>query len=188
MKRAVRFSAPSAQRGSTGLSSGQRAAGLVAGAIGVGLLLAAPTMAAPDDGVAYVTTDVQCDLNDNGVLDLTLINEGAADAHFVITDARTAQQSAFVVAPQSAAAVTFTELSDGTVAVPVVVDGIANSVAVNVACDPAQVEVLPPVVIAGSRQNQQLPTAGSSTGGLVTGAALVTAGIAVSLIARRRYS
>jgi hypothetical protein len=188
----MRFSASSTQRGSTGLSSGQRAIGLVVGAIGVGLLIAAPAMAAPDDGGAYVTTDVQCDGNDNGVLDLTLINEGAADAHFVVTDARTNAQSAFTVAPQSAAAVTFTDLSDGTVAVPVSVDGVASAVAVSVACDPPQVEVLPPVspspVIGGARQNQQLPTAGSATDGLITGAALVAAGIAVSLIARRRYS
>ncbi|MDP2290759.1 MAG: hypothetical protein Q8M22_06195 [Actinomycetota bacterium] len=184
----MELSAPRARRGSTGVSSGQRAGGFVLGAVAVGLLFAAPTALAAPEGEAYVLTDVQCDANHNGVLDLTLINErSSAEAVFVVTDARTATSSEFTVAPQSAAAVTFTDLSDGLVAVPVAVDGVPTSVAVSVVCDPPEVAVMPTSVRKPSGQSA-LPVTGSSSGGLITGAALVAAGMAVSLIARRRYS
>jgi LPXTG-motif cell wall-anchored protein len=79
-----------------------------------------------------------------------------------------------------------------------------------VACDPAQVEVLPPTVapttiVASSPPHPVappttqaaisspadggflLPSTGSSLRGLVIGGVLVVAGIAASLLARRRY-
>lgn len=185
----MELSAPRARRGSTGVSSGQRASGFVLGVVAVGLLCAAPTALAAPEGEAYVTSDVQCDANYNGVLDLTLINErSSAEAVFVVTDARSDTSSEFTVAPQSAAAVTFTDLSDGLVAVPVAVDGVPAPVAVSIVCDPPEVAVMPTPVRRPAGQ-AVLPSAGSSsTGGLVTGAALVAAGMAVSLVSRRRYS
>ncbi|MDO9174598.1 MAG: hypothetical protein Q7V62_07310, partial [Actinomycetota bacterium] len=71
--------------------------------------------------------------------------------------------------------------------VPVAVDGVPTAVAVSVVCDPPEVAVMPTSVRKPSGQSA-LPVTGSSSGGLITGAALVAAGMAVSLIARRRYS
>jgi len=195
MKWAWSASTVRAQRRSTVTPSGQRACvrGLFALALGGGLLLATAPVASAVGDDAYVIADVQCDSNANGVLDLTMVNERpSTEATFVVTDAASSRTSSFTVAPGEAAAITFTDLGDGLVAVPVSIDGVAGSVAATVSCDPAlstpvQVEVRAPS--AGvSAASSVLPSTGSSTGGLVIGSGLVLAGIAVSLVARRRYS
>jgi LPXTG-motif cell wall-anchored protein len=179
------------------------AGGLAAGA---STAAAAPaTPAAP----AYVLHDLQCDQHDNGVLDLTLVNDDpAAPAAFTV--ATSANPAQYEVAALSARAITMTNLADGPVVVPVMVNGVSSEVSVTVACDPPQVAVLPPTVptttIVGSSPAHPvvtpttapatspgnggfvLPSTGSSVRGLIIGGVLVAAGIAASLLARRRYS
>ena len=156
-------------------------------ALVVGVALAASSSASAD-GTAYVLSDVQCDANHNGVLDLTLVNDQAAQsAHFVVTAAQSSGSSSISVAAASVSAITFTELADGLVVVPVSIDGTDAGVAVRVACDAPEVAVL----AAPARSpfsGPTLPQTGSSTGGLLTGGILVAAGIAASLVSRRRYS
>jgi LPXTG-motif cell wall-anchored protein len=156
-------------------------------AIVVVVALAASSSAAAD-GTAYVLSDVQCDANHNGVLDLTLVNEQASQsAHFVVTAAESSKSSSISVAASSASAITFTELPDGLVVVPVSIDGADAGVAVRVACDAPEVAVLG-VPSRSLFTGPSLPQTGSSTGGLLTGGILVAAGIAASLVSRRRYS
>ena len=150
---------------------------------------ASVSASASTDGSAYVLSDVQCDSNHNGVLDLTLVNDQAsAPALFVIAEASAATSSSISVAAASVSAITFTDLADGALVVPVSVDGVEVPVAVRVACD------APEVAVMGAPVRQQadeptLPSTGSSsTGGLVIGGVLVAAGIGASLLARRRYS
>ena len=152
-----------------------------------GVVLAASSSVAAD-GSAYVLSDVQCDANHNGVLDLTLVNDQTAQtAHFVVTAAQSSDSSSISVAAASVSAITFTELADGLVVVPVSIDGADAGVAVRVACDAPEVAVLSaPLRSAVARPS--LPATGSSTGGLLTGGVLVAAGIAASLVSRRRYS
>lgn len=169
------------------------ARGAVVAVLGAALgLLAAAPASASTDGEAYVVADVQCDTSHNGVLDLTLINERASiEAVFVVTDAHSSATSQFTVAPKSAAAVTFTDLADGAVAVPVAVDGVPANVAISVSCDAAIVESAPgyaPSIPAGFASARALPAAGSSTTGVLLGAVLVAAGMAASVVSRRRYS
>jgi len=180
------------------MSSGQRVAaraarGVAVAALGAAVgLLVASSASASTDGEAYVVADVQCDTSHNGVLDLTLINERASiDAVFVVTDAHSSAISQFTVAPKSAAAITFTDLDDGTVAVPVAVDGVPANVAVSVSCDPPIVESAPgsaPSAAAGVASASALPAAGSSTTGVLLGAVMVAVGAAASLVSRRRHS
>lgn len=155
--------------------------------LGASLLASSPTaLAAP--GEAYVLSDVQCDTNHNGVLDLTLVNEQSAqEAMFVVSDPLSAAPSAIAVAAASVSAITFTDLADGAVTVPVSVDGVDAGFAVRVACDAPEVAVMAPTVRQQSAAPPSLPATGSSTGGLVIGSLLVAAGIVVSLVARRRY-
>lgn len=176
-----------APRGSAGSSSGHRARGLVVGVIAVGVFVAAPALAAADDGDAYVLSDVQCDGDGNGVLDLTLINERAAlDAVFVVSDEHSSFSTERIVAPQSASAVTFTDLPDGAYTVSVLVDGVASPVAVSVACDLPEVAVLP-VAAPTKLASTALPTAGSASGPVaLLGGLLLAAGMAISAFARRR--
>jgi len=159
---------------------------LLAVALAGGLCLA-PAATAGAEGDAYVLADVECDATHDGVLDLTLVNERTEGvAVFVLTDVRSLSTTSYSVPPQSATAVTFTGLGDGVVVAPVAIDGADATVTKAVQCDPPVVEVLP----APHRKDAAagLPATGSSTGGLVTGAMLVAAGMAASLVARRRWS
>lgn len=156
-------------------------------ALVVGVALTASTSASAD-GTAYVLSDVQCDANHNGVLDLTLVNDQASQsADFVVTEAQSSKSSSIAVAASSVSAITFTELPDGLVVVPISIDGADARVAVQVACDAPEVAVLG-APIRSPFTGPSLPQTGSSTGGLLTGGILVAAGIAASLVSRRRYS
>ncbi len=152
------------------------------------LLASSPAVHAAE-GKAYVLSDVQCDANHNGVLDLTLVNDQALQAAvFVVSAPSSTTSSAIAVAAASVSAITFTDLADGALTVPVSVDGVDAGVAVRVACDAPEVAVLG-VVRHQAVSAPSLPATGkSSTGGLLIGSALVVAGIAASLVARRRYS
>ena len=152
------------------------------------LLASSPAVHAAD-GNAYVLSDVQCDTNHNGVLDLTLVNEHPSQvAVFEVTAPALGSSSAIAVAAASVSAITFTDLADGALTVPVSVDGVDAAVAVRVSCDAPEVAVMGAPVRQQSVDEPSLPVTGrSSTGGLVIGSALVAAGVAVSLVARRRY-
>jgi LPXTG-motif cell wall-anchored protein len=156
--------------------------------LGASLLASSPSVHAAE-GEAYVLSDVQCDTNHNGVLDLTLVNNQALQAAvFVVAAPAASGSSAISVAAASVSAITFTDLADGALTVPVSVDGVDAGVAVRVACDAPEVAVMG-AVRQQSATSPSLPATGrSSTGGLVIGSALVVAGIAASLVARRRYS
>lgn len=167
----------------------QQRARLVTGAVAlIASLLASSPSAFAAPGEAYVLSDVQCDTNNNGVLDLTLVNEQVSqEAVFMVSDPSSAAPSAIAVAAASVSAITFTDLADGAHTVPVSVDGIDAGIAVSVACDAPEVAVMGAPVRQQSAAPPSLPATGSSTGGLVIGSVLVAAGIAVSLVARRRY-
>ena len=156
--------------------------------LGASLLASSPAVHAAD-GEAYVLSDVQCDGNHNGVLDLTLVNDRATlEAVFVVSAPSSVASSAISVAAASVSAITFTDLADGALTIPVSVDGVEAGVAVRVACDAPEVAVLG-AVRRPAVSPPSLPVTGkSSTGGLVIGSALVAAGTAASLLARRRYS
>ena len=150
-------------------------------------MLAGAASATAQSG-ASVIADVQCDQAGNGVLDLTLVNEGAADAVFVVVGP-TGSTSA-TVASGAASAVTYADLPDGPVALFASIDGVEYPVGATVTCDavtgePPVVEVLP---ASAGRADGALPRTGASVGGLLIGGALVTFGAAASLISRRRYS
>lgn len=161
---------------------------LSAAVVGAALLASSPAVHAAD-GNAYVLSDVQCDTNHNGVLDLTLVNDHASQAAvFEVTAPASASPAAIAVAAASVSAITFTDLADGALTVPVMVDGVDSAVAVRVSCDAPEVAVMGAPVRPRSVEGPSLPVTGrSSTGGLVIGGALVAAGVAVSLVARRRY-
>jgi len=156
-------------------------------ALFAGVVLAASSSVAAE-GSAYVLSDVQCDANHNGVLDLTLVNDQAAQAaQFIVTAAQSSNSSSISVAAASVSAITFTGLADGLVVVPVSIDGADAGVAVRVACDAPEVAVLA-APLRSAAVGRSLPETGSSTGGFLTAGALVAAGIAASLVSRRRYS
>ena len=157
--------------------------------LGASLLASSPAVQAAD-GEAYVISDVQCDTNHNGVLDLTLVNDQASqEAVFEVSAPASGTSAAISVAAASVSAITFTDLADGSLTVPVSVNGVDAGVAVRVACDAPEVAVMAPTARRQSASEPSLPVTGqSSTGGLVIGGVLVAAGIAASLVARRRYS
>ena len=162
---------------------------MVTGAVALFASLLASSPVTHAAGEAYVISDVQCDTNHNGVLDLTLVNDQeSAEAVFVVSAPSSASSSAIAVAAASVSAVTFTDLADGALTVPVLVDGVDAGVAVRVACDAPEVAVMGAPVRQQSAAPPSLPATGRSTGGLVIGSALVAAGIAASLASRRRYS
>ncbi len=160
---------------------------LAACALAVGIAVCAAGAAAAD-GTPYVTSDVQCDANANGVLDITLINDNSVDPAEFVVAAPGAASADIVVQPLSAHAVTLTDLADGTVRVDISINGVANPVVATVQCDTATVQVLG----HHTRQRESSPalpaTGSSATWGLLVGGVLVTAGIAASIVARRRYS
>lgn len=171
--------------GSTGTSSGRRHAGRLLAACAVAggawLSLASPAAAA---GNGSVLADVQCDADHHGVLDVTLVNDDAATVTFVVDG-----DQAIEVAPNSAHAITYTNLADGVVRVPVTVDGVDASVTVTVSCSVEQIEVMQAGPARFSDTGDTLPRTGTSTTyGLLIGGVLVAAGVAASLVARRRYS
>ena len=190
MKRARHHSSSEA-RGSTATSGQRRGARrfVLAVALAGGFaLVSVPVATAAADGTATVLVDVQCDLGHDGVLDLTLVNDRTDQvAVFVVTDPRSSATTSYTVTSLSATAVTFTELSDGVVTVPITIDGADATVTKPVRCDAPVVDVLP----APQRKDSaspSLPATGSSSGGLLIGGVLVAAGMAASLISRRRYS
>jgi LPXTG-motif cell wall-anchored protein len=153
--------------------------------IGV-LAMSVPSAAA--DGSAYVLADVQCDADDNGVLDLTLVNEQPQSALFIVAAAESSATSAVQVAAGSVSAITFTDLDDGLVAVPVSVDGVESDVAVSVNCDQPEVAVMG-AALRQSTAPPSLPSTGSASSSmLLLGASLVAAGAIASLVSRRRWS
>lgn len=156
--------------------------------LAVGVLFSVTSPAAAADGTAYVMVDVQCDYRDQGVLDLTLLNERqTTPARFVVLGGQV-----ITVPPQSAQAVTLTDLDDGPLSVSITIDGVDASANVVVECDGPTVEVLPGRVSASpsaSPSSSQLPATGSEAGwGVVIGGLLVAAGVVASLVARRHYS
>lgn len=165
---------------------GLRAA-VVAVGIGAAGLLAAGTASA--EGTASVMADVQCNPAGGGVLDLTLINERPEQAAVFVVDG-----SSYTVEVGSATAITYTDLADGVVTVGVTIDGVPAPVSVTVACATAaapSVEAAPsasPLAVQSAVADDALPRTGSSSGGLLIGAALVASGAVASLVARRRYS
>jgi len=183
------------------------------GAVVLGASLLASSPAVHADGDAYVLSELQCDANHNGVLDLTLVNNQISQAAmFVVAAPAVSTASAISVAAASASAITFTDLADGALTIPVSVDGVDAGIAVRVACDAPEVALIAPPVpqiappvpqiappvpqevaslasLASLAARPTLPATGkSSTGGLAIGSALVAAGVAASLAARRRYS
>ena len=168
----------------------QQRARWATGAVALFASLLASSPVTQAAGEAYVISAVQCDTNHNGVLDLTLVNgQASQEAIFVVSAPSSASSSAIAVAADSVSAITFTDLADGALTVPVFVDGVDAAVAVRVACDAPEVAVMGAPIRQQSATPPSLPATGrSSTGGLVIGSALVAAGIAASLVARRRYS
>lgn len=143
--------------------------------LGICAIALAPSVAAAE-GTAQALADVECDADGHGVLDLTFVNDGSGSATFVVTEGDAVSASTFVVEAGSARAVTFTGLVDGQTVVPVLLDGADATVSATVACALPQYATM-----AG-----QLPETGSSTGGLLIGSAMVLAGVAASLVSRRR--
>ncbi|MBI4935889.1 MAG: LPXTG cell wall anchor domain-containing protein [Actinobacteria bacterium] len=140
---------------------------------------------------AYVLSDVHCSRGGDGVLDLTLVNESSlVGAEFIVDGHDAASSAAVLVAPASVHALAYTGLADGEVEVPVRIDGEALLVREVVDCDPPRLgSRLSSTAVAGSApvDTPELPRTGGDSGGFVIGGLLVSAGIAASLLARRRY-
>ena len=146
---------------------------LAAFAVAGGVLLAtSPTASAAG---AEVLADAQCDGNHDGVVDITLVNNGQAAANFTVGG------QGYTVNAGGAYALSYTGLPDGTFNMPASVDGADHSVSLTIDCDAPQVAVL------GS--GGDLPATGAEVKiGLAIGVVLVVAGIAASLLARRHVS
>jgi LPXTG-motif cell wall-anchored protein len=161
------------------------------GVVGVAVGRAGAGSTAAISTTAYVLSDVHCSPRGDGVLDITLVNDDpVGGAQFEVGPRDAASSVAVHVGPSAAHALTFTALPDGDVAMPVWVDGVEQVVRVNVNCDLPRVQTLDGVARQGSAQvgTTELPRTGSDLGGLIIGGVLVSAGIAASLLARRRYS
>jgi len=148
-------------------------------AVGAALTLLGHSASAAGGGVSVVS-DVECDPLASGVLDITLVNETASDVTFMVTLAAASSPRAYVVAPSSAYAVTVTGLADGVGTVPISHGNVDATVSTTVDCATVQV--------ASMGAASQLPETGSSTDGLLIGGAMVLAGVAASVVARRRVS
>lgn len=172
---------------------------LLAGLASVGAMSATAHASSPTESVvAYVLSDVQCDSAGDGVVDLVLVNDAeTGDARFVVDGVETD------VAPLSAHAVTFTQLSDGDVDIPVQIEGVESRVRLAVHCDLPIVEVAPPPVplrpggtggvlaLSGvSAQSEagipMLPATGVDTTLWALAALMVLSGAALTVAARRR--
>jgi|GEM_PF-3577470 len=155
---------------------------------GAGSAFAAEPAAASSG--AYVLADVQCDPAGDGVADLVLVNDSEASTVVFVVEGVDTE-----VAPLSAGAVSFTQLSDGDVDIPVQIDGVESRVHLTVRCDLPMVEVAPPPVplrpggtggalaLADARS---LPATGSDGSLWGLAAAMTGAGAVLSLVARRR--
>lgn len=146
-----------------------------AGAAFAALVLAATPVQAEG---ASVQADVQCDPTDAGVVDITLLNDGEAPAQFDVNGTN------HMVGAGSAYAITFTGVDNGLFVLPITADGVDATVHLSVDCEMLRVEVAPRGV-----ESFVLPATGNETEwGLGIGGGLVAAGVAASLVARRRYS
>jgi hypothetical protein len=178
----------------TGCPRAPRVFRLLGAAALVGAIVAVGAGSAAADVVdsAYVLFDVHCTPAGDGVLDLTLVNDSAdVAASFTVKWRDDDPSAAVLVAPSSAHALSFTQLADGNVDVPVAIDGVATVVHADVECDPPRLtEALRATVNQGtaSVDTAELPRTGGDWGGFAVGGVLVSAGIAASLLARRRYS
>jgi LPXTG-motif cell wall-anchored protein len=145
-----------------------------------------------DGDSAYVLSDVHCSQRDDGVLDLTLVNDSAlSGAQFTVDGSSAAISATVMVAPSSAHALAYTGLADGDVEVPVRIDGEVQLVHEVVDCDPPRLSSrLSAEAVQGSAPvaTPELPRTGSDYVGFVIGGLLVSAGIVASWFARRRYS
>lgn len=191
---------PRAVRGVRGIA----ATALVVGVAGLGITAqrAAAEPASPRPAAAaYVLSDVHCSAGGDGVLDLTLVNDSRATAAVFRVDRSDVDRVAahrdavtsveVVVAPGSAHAIAYSALSDGPVSVPVQVDGAAQVLHADIDCDrPRLASAVSGEVDQGVAPvaTAELPRTGGDIVGIVIGGLLVSAGIAASLIARRRYS
>jgi LPXTG-motif cell wall-anchored protein len=155
--------------------------------------------AAPPE-TAYVLADVQCDPAGDGVVDLVLVNDAETDlVRFVVDGIETN------VAPLSAQAVTFSQISDGDVDIPVLIDDVESRVHLTVRCDLPMVEVAPPPVplrpggtggvsaLSGPDTPspvtmRMLPATGMDQSLWVLAALMIVSGGVLALIARRRAS
>lgn len=170
-------------------SAGKRAAAGVV--VTLAIAVGGAGVAQAQEGTAYVLADAQCSPEVQGVLDITLVNDSDAAVTFVITEAGEVSPSTFMVAPLSAHAVTYTGLPDGRAVVPITLDGVDATAVATVACGSTQVQSLATTQFDAEGTDDAgglLPATGSSTGGLVIGGAMVLAGIATSLLSRRRVS
>ena len=120
--------------------------------------------------------DAQCDGNHDGVVDVTLVNNGQAAANFTVGG------QGYTVNAGGAYALSYTGLADGTFSLPASVDGSDQSVSLTIDCDAPQVAVL------GSTGSDLPATGAEVKWGLAIGVVLVLAGIGASLLARRRVS
>jgi hypothetical protein len=140
---------------------------------------------------ASVRSDVGCSRGGDGVLDLTLVNDDPlAGVEFVVGGHDPANSAAVLVAPSSAHALAYTGLPDGAIELPVHIDGEASVVHAVVDCDPPRLTSrISSVAVAGTApvDTPALPRTGGDRGGFIIGGLLVSAGIAASLLARRRY-
>jgi len=85
---------------------------------------------------APISASVAC-VNGDGVISLTLANPSAdTGAEFVITNPQTFVASIVDLAPGASQLVTLDGLSDGSVVVPVQLDGVDASVTSQISCDP----------------------------------------------------
>lgn len=166
--------------------------------VGASALLGAVPVHASSTGAAYVLSDVQCDPAGDGVVDLVLVNDADSGvAHFVVDGIETK------VAPLSAHAVTFPQLSDGDVDIPVLIEGVESRVHLAVHCDLPMVEVAPPPVplrpggtggvlaLSGVAAQSEsgvpiLPATGVDGTLWVLAALMVLSGAALTVVARRR--
>jgi LPXTG-motif cell wall-anchored protein len=147
---------------------------LAAIAVAGGVLLA--TASTTSAAGAEVLASAQCDGNHDGVVDVTLVNNTQASADFNVGG------QSYQVAAGGATALSYTGLADGMFNLSASANGVDQSVAMNIDCDAPQVAVL-------GTGGGALPATGAEVKiGLAIGVVLVVAGIAASLLARRRYS
>ena len=155
--------------------------GAALGVVGAGM---APVAHAADE--AHVEADVQCTATGEGVLDLTLINDSAMPALFVVVQPAAGDTPDVLVDPGDAYAITFTGLADGWVTVIMAIDGVEEQVSAEVVCALAQVQSGAAHGQSGVAGDFELPRTGSSPVGVALAGVLVAGGAAITMLARRR--
>ena len=152
---------------------------LLVGAAAAATVLGASTMASAAGDGTSVMADAQCSAGSGGVVDITLINDGEQTAVFQVAGA------SYEVAPLDAHALTYEGVANGTFNLAVTANGADESVSVTVSCDSP---IVAAQAVQAPRSSGTLPTTGGEVGwGLAIGGALVVAGVAASLLARRRH-